>query len=274
METQSRSKSLPWLVEKCQKARGHRAILGVHEKATPAFQVHGLVVRVCNFATHINRSISLHHLETRLCSRSGNALYSVAVKPTCLRRAPIWRKNFSRLLPTAFSFLRLPVQSECAPVQEANSSLASASPLAQLPSVFPSQISLQNRWTGTNGQGTLGALSAELLARRFSRKSLENLHEPGGIRTHVLPRGQRSNPALHHVQLFRLSANSRREENRAEQRGDSRASFDRRSNSSPHHPGFLDQPRPTSRSAQLVSLRPPSLLRYENRQPAYFLVTK
>jgi len=44
---------------------------------------------------------------------------------------------------------------------------------------FPSHISLQNRWAGTNGLGTLGALSAELLARRFSRKSLENLNQPG-----------------------------------------------------------------------------------------------
>jgi len=38
----------------------------------------------------------------------------------------------------------------------------------------------------------------------------------------------------------RFSKNSRREESRAEQRGDSPASFHRRSNSSPHHPGYSD----------------------------------
>jgi hypothetical protein len=63
---------------------------------------------------------------------------------------------------------------------------------------------------------------------------------------------KRSNPVLHRVghpgfarqtlkpALRRLSAISGREENRAEQRGDSPASFDRRSNSSPRHPGYSD----------------------------------
>ena len=51
----------------------------------------------------------------------------------------------------------------------------------------------QNCWTGTFGQGTLGALPIELLARRTA-------YGPGGIRIHILPRDKRSNPALHHVQ--------------------------------------------------------------------------
>ena len=171
-------------------------------------------------------------------------------------------------LPTAFSFLRLHVA--VGMCSRFGVELRIVHELIDRPHNFLAMLhfhspstSSNNCWTGTSGQGTLGALSIELLARR---------NGPGGNRTHNLPLLRRSNPVLHHVQLRwmhtsfprinplsvafpkgtslspganrRLARDSRRpnlagRNSRSEQRSHRSASFDRRSNSSPRHPGIF-----------------------------------